>query len=126
MCFLIDQKNNIPIIANKDITVYKIGFYVDYLGLNLFSSYFRDFKYAKDELCELDEEFPTIEEEKGINVVNRGFHSFSSINQRVKNMLSLPLRLGIFIIPTGALYLQNKELNETISNKIIFKGLTNV
>jgi hypothetical protein len=93
--------------------------------MNLFSSYFREFSYAIDELCEIDE-FPEIENEKGMEVINRGFHSFIQITQRVKNMSSLPLRLAKFIIPKGSLYLKNEELNEIVSNQIIFKGLTNV
>jgi len=126
MCFLVDNKHKIPIVADKNITVYKVGYYRDYLGLNIFSTYFRSFNYVVDELCELEVDFPVIEESKGIDMIDRGFHSFISINQRVNNMLSLPLRLGKFVIPKGSLYLINKQLNEIVSNQIIFKELTNV
>jgi len=125
MCFLLDQKNKIPIVITNDITVYKIGYFIDYLGMNLFSSYFRNFSYAVDELCEIDE-FPIIRNEKGLDVLDSGFHSFIKITQKVKNMVSLPLRLAKFIITKGSLCLKNEELNEIVSNQIIFKGLTNV
>lgn len=133
MCFWKSRQSKV-LRAKKDIVVYKIG---DFADENTFIPYFMNsFTYKTNEQCQICPDF------KSRSIVV-GFHGYINIivstiksyrfyavirkNTKQKPMITTystfqdTLYLGKFIIPKGAIYCVN-DLNEIVSNKIIYTG----
>ena len=132
MCFWKSKQSKV-LRAKRDIVVYKIGTVAD---KNTFVPYFiGSFKYQTGIKCQTSPEF-------GSNLIIEGYHGYINIvitsfaipvsvaiqkNTKDKPVISLypsiyePLYLGKFIVPKGAIYCVN-ELNEIVSNQIIYTG----
>ena len=133
MCFWKSKQSKV-LRAKRDIVVYKIGTVAD---KNTFVPYFiGSFKYQTGIKCQTSPEF-------GNNIIIEGFHGYINIaltitvitpvsaviqkNTKDKPTISIyptineTLYLGKFIVPKGAIYCVN-ELNEIVSNQIIYTG----
>lgn len=134
MCFWKSKQSKV-LRAKRDIVVYKIGTVAD---KNTFVPYFiGSFKYQTGIKCQTSPEF-------GCNVMIEGYHGYINIALTIaaltspvsaviqKNTKDRPtisiyptinetLYLGKFIVPKGAIYCVN-ELNEIVSNQIIYTG----
>ena len=132
MCFCKTRQSKV-LRAKRDIVVYKIGTIAD---KNTFVPYFiNSFKYLTGIKCQTSTEF-------GSNIIIEGYHGYINItitgsaipvsvaiqkNTKDKPLISIypsiyePLDLGKFIVPKGAIYCVN-ELNEIVSNKMIYTG----
>lgn len=133
MCFLKSKQSKI-LRARRDIVVYKIG---KKANKAIFTPYFMTkFSYITGIKNITDPNF-------NISHINEGFHGYINIaltitvitpafaviqkNTKDKPVISIYptnnelLYLGKFIVPKGAIYCVN-ELNEIISNQIIYTG----
>ena len=132
MCFWKSKQSKV-LRAKKDIVIYKIGTVAD---KNTFVPYFvNSFIYTTDIKYQTSPDF-------GSNLMVVGYHGYINIvitsfaipvsvaiqkNTKDKPVISIypsnyePLYLGKFIVPKGAIYCVN-ELNEIVSNKIIYTG----
>ena len=132
MCFWKSKQSKV-LRAKKDIVVYKIGTVAD---KNTFVPYFvNSFIYTTNIKYRTSPDF-------GSNLMIVGYHGYINItitsssvpvsvviqkNTKDKPVISIypsnykPLYLGKFIVPKGAIYCVN-ELNEIISNQIIYTG----
>lgn len=132
MCFWKSKQSKV-LRAKRDIVVYKIG---NKANKNAFVPYFiSSFKYLTGIKYQTSPEF-------GNNLIIEGYHGYINIvitsfaipvsvaiqkNTKDKPVISLypsiyePLYLGKFIVPKGAIYCVN-ELNEIVSNKMIYTG----
>ena len=133
MCFWKSEKSKV-LRAKRDIVVYKIGEFADE---NTFIPYYvNNFTYKIGRKCQICPDF------KG-HSITVGFHGYINIivtdikfpqlhaviqkNTKQKSLISIysalqdTLYLGKFIIPKGAIYCVN-ELNEIVSNKMIYTG----
>lgn len=125
MCTLI-LKNQKPVKAIKNITVYKRLKFVD----GEYYSIFNNYHYVKDVLnktifsyTDTLKAFDKYEsryrleiESFNLHAVAQGFHSL-----KTPDRTRLDGTICEFIIPKGALYYMNPREN-IVSNKIIFKG----
>ena len=133
MCFRKSEKSKV-LRAKRDIVVYKIGEFADE---NKFVPYYiNGFTYKTGEKYLRCPDFNS-------NSITVGFHGYINIivtdikfpqlhavtqkNTKQKSLISIystlqdTLYLGKFIIPKGAIYCVN-DLNEIVSNKIIYTG----
>ena len=132
MCFWKSEKSKV-LRAKRDIVVYKIGTVAD---KNTFVPYFvNSFIYTTDIKYQTSPDF-------GSNIMIERYHGYINIiitssaipvsvaiqkNTKDKPVISIypsnykPLYLGKFIVPKGAIYCVN-ELNEIVSNQIIYTG----
>ena len=134
MCFWKSKQSKV-LRAKRDIVVYKIG---NEANKNAFVPYFIDkFKYLTGIKYQTFPDF-------GGNFMVVGYHGYINIaltiaaltspvsaviqkNTKQKSLISIystlqdTLYLGKFIIPKGAIYCVN-DLNEIVSNKIIYTG----
>ena len=133
MCFWKSEKSKV-LQAKRDIVVYKIGVEADKA---IFTPYFMtNFSYIAGIKNTTDSNFD-------ISGIKEGFHGYINIaltitvvlptsvviqkNTKDKPTISIyptineTLYLGKFIVPKGAIYCVN-ELNEIISNQIIYTG----
>ena len=132
MCFWKSKQSKV-LRAKRDIVVYKIG---NEANKNAFVPYFvGSFKYLTGTKCQTSPDF-------GSNIIIEGYHGYINIaltiaaltspaviqkNTKDKPVISIypsnykPLYLGKFIVPKGAIYCVN-ELNEIVSNKMIYTG----
>ena len=132
MCFWKSKQSKV-LRAKRDIVVYKIGTVAD---KNTFVPYFvNSFIYTTDIKYQTSPDF-------GSNLMVVGYHGYINIvitsssvpvsvaiqkNTKDKPVISIypsnykPLYLGKFIVPKGAIYCVN-ELNEIVSNQIIYTG----
>ena len=132
MCFWKSKQSKV-LRAKRDIVVYKIG---DKANKNTFVPYFiGSFKYLTGIKCQTFPDFKS-------NIMIEGYHGYINIiitssaipvsvaiqkNTKDKPIISIypsnykPLYLGKFIVPKGAIYCVN-ELNEIVSNKMIYTG----
>ena len=134
MCFWKSKQSKV-LRAKRDIVVYKIGTVAD---KNTFVPYFvNNFIYTTDIKYQTSPDF-------GSNLMIVGYHGYINIALTIaaltspvsaviqKNTKDRPtisiyptinetLYLGKFIVPKGAIYCVN-ELNEIISNQIIYTG----
>ena len=132
MCFWKSKQSKV-LRAKRDIVVYKIGTVAD---KNTFVPYFvNSFIYTTDIKYQTSPDFKS-------NIMVVGYHGYINIiitsssvpisvaiqkNTKDKPVISIypsnyePLYLGKFIVPKGAIYCVN-ELNEIISNQIIYTG----
>ena len=134
MCFWKSKQSKV-LRAKRDIVVYKIGTVAD---KNTFVPYFiGSFKYQTGIKCQTSPEF-------GCNIIIEGYHGYINIaltiaaltspvsaviqkNTKDKPTISIyptineTLYLGKFIVPKRAIYCVN-ELNEIVSNQIIYTG----
>lgn len=127
MCTII-LKNQKPIEATEDITVYKSLVYKKEIG---YSSIYEGFSYKKDVLYEtkftytsnlrasdeIEAKYRDSLNENLLLAVEHGFHSLKNLERR-------RLRYNvicIFIIPKGTMYYEN-PCGNIVSNKIILKG----
>lgn len=132
MCFWKSKQSKV-LRAKRDIVVYKIG---NEANKNAFVPYFiGSFKYLTGIKCQTSPDFKS-------NLMIEGYHGYINIiitssaipvsvaiqkNTKDKPVISIypsnykPLYLGKFIVPKGAIYCVN-ELNEIVSNKMIYTG----
>lgn len=134
MCFWKSKQSKV-LRAKRDIVVYKIGTVAD---KNTFVPYFvNSFIYTTNIKYQASPEF-------GCNIIIEGYHGYINIALTIdaltspvsaviqKNTKDRPtisiyptinetLYLGKFIVPKGAIYCVN-ELNEIVSNQIIYTG----
>ena len=133
MCFRKSEKSKV-LRAKRDIVVYKIGESADE---NTFVPYYMNgFTYKTGEKYLRCPDFNS-------NSITVGFHGYINIivtdikslqlyaviqkNTEQKSLISIystlqdTLYLGKFIVPKGAIYCIN-ELNEIVSNKMIYTG----
>ena len=133
MCFWKSEKSKV-LRAKRDIVVYKIG---DFADEDTFIPYFMNsFTYKTGKKCQICPDFKR-------NSITVGFHGYINIivtaikthqlhavvqkNTKQKSLISIYstlqdiLYLGKFIVPKGAIYCVN-DLNEIVSNKIIYTG----
>lgn len=135
MCFWKSEKSKV-LRAKRDIVVYKIG---ESASENTFIPYYRKiFTYKTGRKYLRCPDFKS-------NSITVGFHGYINIivtsfkscqfyaiikkNTKQKSIISMysifqdqdTLYLGKFIIPKGAIYCVN-ELNEIVSNEIIYTG----
>ena len=132
MCFWKSKQSKV-LRAKRDIVVYKIGIEAN---KDAFVPYFIvSFKYLTGIKYQISTDF-------GSNLMIVGYHGYINIvitssvipisvaiqkNTKDKPVISIypsnyePLYLGKFIVPKGAIYCVN-ELNEIISNKMIYTG----
>ena len=134
MCFWKSKQSKV-LRAKRDIVVYKIGTVAD---KNTFVPYFvNSFIYTTDIKYQTSPDF-------GSNLMIVGYHGYINIALTIaaltspvsaviqKNTKDRPtisiyptinetLYLGKFIVPKGAIYCVN-ELNEIVSNQIIYTG----
>ena len=132
MCFWKSKQSKV-LRAKRDIVVYKIGTVAD---KNTFVPYFvNSFIYTTDIKYQTSPDF-------GSNLMIVGYHGYINIiitsssvpvsvviqkNTKDKPVISIypsnykSLYLGKFIVPKGAIYCVN-ELNEIVSNQIIYTG----
>ena len=132
MCFWKSKQSKV-LRAKRDIVVYKIGTVAD---KNTFIPYFvNSFIYTMGIKYRESPDFRS-------NLMIMGYHGYINIiitsssvpvsvviqkNTKDKPVISIypsnykPLYLGKFIVPKGAIYCVN-ELNEIISNEIIYTG----
>ena len=134
MCFWKSEKSKV-LRAKRDIVVYKIG---NKANKNAFVPYFIvSFKYLTGIKYQTSPDF-------GSNLMIVGYHGYINIALTIaaltspvsaviqKNTKDRPtisiyptinetLYLGKFIVPKGAIYCVN-ELNEIVSNQIIYTG----
>lgn len=137
MCTVITkQMEGNPLIAKKDIKVYKIGTrYTPLEGYSKFISLYQNFIYSPEHLFQTkfiyiydgqtsdmkeSDYMDTIEEQDRV-FVTRGFHSYISKTRGIgSSRTGSRTEIGLFIIPKGALYYVNGSDN-VVSNQIIFK-----
>lgn len=133
MCFW-KSKQSKALRAKRDIVVYKIG---GFANKNTFIPYFiNSFAYKTDRQYHTRPNFQSCDITEGyhsyINIIVgiAGYHPFNVAVQKNDKQKSLifiyssfqnTLYLGKFIIPKGAIYCVN-DLNEIVSNKIIYTG----
>lgn len=133
MCFCKTRQSKV-LRAKRDIVVYKVGVEANKA---IFTPYFMTkFSYIADIKNTTDPNF-------NISHINEGFHGYINIVLTIcaftpvsaviqKNTKDRPtisiyptinetLYLGKFIVPKGAIYCVN-ELNEIVSNQIIYTG----
>lgn len=134
MCFWKSKQSKV-LRAKRDIIVYKIG---DFADKDTFIPYYMNsFTYKTNVPYRICPDFKS-------NAITIGFHGYINIALTVtaattpasaviqKNTKSRPtisiyptisesLYLGKFIVPKGAIYCVN-ELNEIVSNQIIYTG----
>ena len=132
MCFWKSKQSKV-LRAKRDIVVYKIG---NEANKNAFVPYFIDkFKYLTGIKYQTFPDF-------GSSLMVVGYHGYINIvitssvipvsvaiqkNTKDKPLISIypsnykSLYLGKFIVPKGAIYCVN-ELNEIVSNQIIYTG----
>lgn len=133
MCFWKSEQSKV-LRAKRDIVVYKIG---SFANKNTFIPYFiNSFAYKTGMQHRICPDFKR-------HSITVGFHSYVNIivtiikscqlhavirkNTEQKPMITIystlqnTLYLGKFIIPKGAMYCVN-DLNEIVSNKIIYTG----
>ena len=132
MCFWKSEKSKV-LRAKRDIVVYNIG---NKANKNAFVPYFiGSFKYLTGIKCQTFPDFKS-------NLMIVGYHGYINIvitgstipvsvaiqkNTENKFVISIypsnyeSLYLGKFIVPKGAIYCVN-ELNEIVSNQIIYTG----
>lgn len=113
MCFYLGE-NTIAEIAMKDIVVYKNA--AEGITKDYFKSNFRNFSYEKGKLNEeielkIDTEFLDGE-------IHEGYHSFISYPHEDCFYVS-----GIFVIPKGSTYYENKRSNQRVSSQLVYLGL---
>lgn len=133
MCFWKSEQSKV-LRAKRDIVVYKIGDFAD--EVFFIPYYMNSFTYNAGMQCQVCPDF----KRRSITV---GFHSYINIrittiksyqfyaviqkNTKQKPMITTysalqdTLYLGKFLIPKGAIYCVN-DLNEIVSNKIIYTG----
>lgn len=123
MCWL--SYNNTPIIAKKDVVVYKfLKEKKNFFNIKkYYSPIYGNIKYKKNKLYDLGD-LPykvTGSNDNYVYIRSIGFHSFKD-KQCVPScdILYLNIVLTKCIIPKGATYYVNKE-GEVVSNQIIFK-----
>ena len=132
MCFWKSKQSKV-LRAKRDIVVYKIGVEAN---KDAFVPYFvGSFKYLTGIKCQTSPDFKS-------NIMIVGYHGYINIvitgsaipvsvaiqkNTKNRSVISIypsnyeSLYLGKFIVPKGAIYCVN-ELNEIISNKMIYTG----
>lgn len=133
MCFRKSRQSKV-LRAKKDIVVYKIG---DFADEDTFIPYFMNsFTYKTGMQHQICSDFKR-------DIITIGFHGYINIlvtsasifqlkvivrkKDKHKSIISMyptfqeTLYLGKFIIPKGAIYCVN-DLNEIVSNKIIYTG----
>lgn len=133
MCFWKSEQSKV-LRAKRDIVVYKIGYFAD--ETTFVPYYMNSFIYNTGMQCQICPDFKR-------HSITVGFHSYVNIivtvikscqlhavirkNTEQKPMITIYstfqdiLYLGKFIIPKGAMYCVN-DLNEIVSNKIIYTG----
>ena len=133
MCFWKSEKSKV-LRAKRDIVVYKIG---DFADKDTFIPYFMNsFTYKTGRKCQICPNFNSSHITVGlhgyINIIvtstkSHQLHAVIQKNTKQKPLISIystfqdALYLGKFIVPKGAIYCVN-ELNEIVSNKIIYTG----
>lgn len=117
MCFQLQNKNSRIRIAKEDIVVFKVGRGKKYFNC-LYQFYF---KYKKDKLQKKVELIPLLSWNGSYKYINSGYHSYRNLDNTEDNMfLYSRKKIGIFIIPKGTKYYQNRR--EIVSETIKFKG----
>ena len=133
MCFRKSEQSKV-LRAKRDIVIYKIG---EFANKNSFVPYFvNNFTYKTNEQCQICPDFKSHSITVGfhgyINIIvsvlrSYPFHAAIQKNNKQKSIVFTYLilqntpYLGKFIIPKGAIYCVN-DLNEIVSNKIIYTG----
>ena len=106
MCFYIHSKHPDPKIAEEDKTCYKYGLII---GETL-RSYHQGFYYKFNKTYSLKEKLT------GSSAIYEGFHSITNKKQAIAE--SGKEYVVKCIIPKGATYYYNPDLQEYVSNKI--------
>ena len=133
MCFWKSEKSKV-LRAKRDIIVYKIG---DFADEDTFTPYFMNsFTYKTGMQCLICPDFKSRSITVGfhgyINIIVNAIksHQLHAVIQKnteqkplifIYSTLQDTLYLGKFIVPKGAIYCVN-NLNEIVSNKIIYTG----
>ena len=133
MCFWKSKQSKV-LRAKRDIVVYKIG---DFADKDTFIPYFMNsFTYKTGKKCRICPNFKSSRITVGfhgyINIIvtaikSHQLHAVIQKNTKQKSLISIystlqdTLYLGKFIVPKGAIYCVN-DLNEIVSNKIIYTG----
>ena len=133
MCFWKSKQSKV-LQAKRAIVVYKIGEFAD--ENTCIPYYVNNFTYKTGKKCQICPSYNR-------NIITVGFHGYINIivtdikfpqlhaviqkNTKQKSLISIYSTLqdtpylGKFIIPKGAIYCVN-DLNEIVSNKIIYTG----
>ena len=125
MCLILPDINTKPLIAKKDIIVYKVGKAgVEYKYFNLFKRYwfrpyiYSTFKYIKNKKNPIVELKPIKE---GIKyVINKGYHAYFTYS-RAYNMKTYNSVISLFKIPKSSLYFKGTDC-DIVSNQMIYLG----
>ena len=133
MCFWKSKQSKV-LRAKKAIVVYKIGEFADE---NTFVPYYvNNFTYKIGRKCQICPDFKghsiTVGFHGYINIIvtNIKSHQLHAVIQKntkdrptisIYPIINETLYLGKFIVPKGAIYCVN-ELNEIVSNQIIYTG----
>lgn len=137
MCFHKSKQSKV-LKAKRDIVVYKVGIEAN---KTIFTPYFiSNFSYKTGTKNITETNFNISNIDKGfhsyINIITRSFYNidipYLSVYKNTKHNIlvniypsaSQSLYVGKFIIPKGATYCAN-NLNEVVSNKIIYTGIYN-
>jgi hypothetical protein len=113
MCFNIIQDAQQPLIAEKDIKVYK---FLEMKYDRLRSPYFSDFNWHKGFLNET-----LLGIDKYGMLIYEGFHAY--IDKEMCEIAAIPgCSIHTMIVPKGATYYINKAEYEIVSNQMILKN----
>lgn len=122
MCFNIAENFPKPLVAKRNITVYKSTF-VDPVSVREdkkgnFLSTWQSYVYKPEELQ------PKVKLKKERNdfydgsIINQGYHSFTSLPK----WHGTEIIYGVFVIPKGTKYYVDPFGGERVSETIIYKG----
>lgn len=116
MCFVIDKKYSKPLIAKRNIKVYKVGVVEDDI---YFISAHKSFQYKNGVINKKVKLRPTKMNlhHQNSSLIHEGYHSY--INVDSSDMME---SYGVFIIPKGTKYYVNPYYNERVSETLIYKG----
>lgn len=118
MCFYLSE-TTITKVATKDIVVYKNT--DQDVSKDYFKSNFSDFTYERGELnkeVKLTVRDKYFQGRSQGESIEEGYHSFISNPHEHYFYVS-----GIFVIPKGSTYYENKESNERVSSQLVYLGL---
>jgi hypothetical protein len=119
MCFIVDEKNNKPLIATEDMTVYKA---LGELADGKLTSPYYYFEWKPNKINKSGLNYVTKGTYSGVGEVDQlhdtihaGFHAnIKPLNNLVWHTCSV----HEMIIPKGSIYYINKIRNEVVSNRM--------
>ncbi len=114
MCLYLSPENSQPKVAKKRITVYKIltGYETKFLSPYMGMEYIKNNIYTS-KIGKINKGFY-------FNSIKEGLHCFSNLKIANKNIMSLSDIVVRMYIPEGAVYYEGVEINEIVTDILIW------